>query len=109
MSFEFSELIIPENNQNQYFSDLVIPEGDNDAYDYCQFLSDPIYDWLNIPEEVEQVCDQVEEEKKKPKKVTIIQQPQPSHTLIHKRVSYRRGPYRKKIESYNHNCKKLIR
>ena len=72
MSFDFSELIIPENKHDQYFSDLVIPEGDNDAYDYCQFLSDPIYDWLNIPEEVEQVCDKVEEEKKKPKKVTII-------------------------------------
>ena len=72
MSFDFSELIIPENNQNQYFSDLVIPEGDNDAYDYCQFLSDPIYDWLNIPEEVEQVCDQVEQEKKKPKKLQLF-------------------------------------
>ena len=96
MSFVFSELIIPETKHDQYFSDLVIPEGDNDAYDYCQFLSDPIYDWLNIPEEVEQVCDQMEQEKKKPKKVTIIQQPQPQHTLINKRVSYRRGPYRKK-------------
>jgi hypothetical protein len=92
------------------FSDLVIPNDDNDTndnydYDYAQFLADPIYDWLNFPEEILQVCDDVEEKDikeeekpKKPKIVTIIQQPQPANyrTGRHKKVSYRRGPYRKK-------------
>jgi TRAP-type mannitol/chloroaromatic compound transport system substrate-binding protein len=94
------------------FSDLIIPHDDNDTndiydYDYAQFLSDPIYDWLNFPEEILQVCDDVEEKDveeektKKPKIVTIIQQPQPPNyrTSRHKKVSYRRGPYRKKNQN----------
>jgi hypothetical protein len=96
------------------FSDLVIPNDDNDTndnydYDYAQFLADPIYDWLNFPEEILHVCDDVEEKKnedektKKPKIVTIIQQPQPANyrTGRHKKVSYRRGPYRKKTNQNN--------
>ena len=46
------------------FSDLVIAD-DNDNYDYTQFLAEPIYDWLNSPEEILQVCDDIEEEKRK--------------------------------------------
>jgi len=77
------------------FSDLVIGDDANDNFDYTQFLAEPIYDWLNSPEEILQVCDEIEEEKKK-KKVTIIQQPQPQNTAYYKKVAYRRGPYRKK-------------
>ena len=47
------------------FSDLVVPDDENDNYDYTQFLADPIYDWLNSPEEILQVCDDIEEERKK--------------------------------------------
>ena len=78
------------------FSDLVVPDDENDNYDYTQFLADPIYDWLNSPEEILQVCDDIEEERKKKRKVTIIQQPQPQNTVTWKKVLYRRGPYRKK-------------
>ena len=50
-----------------YFSDLVIGDDGNDNFDYTQFLAEPIYDWLNSPEEILQVCDEIEEEKKKRK------------------------------------------
>ena len=83
------------------FSDLVIPDDGNDNYDYSQFLADPIYDWLNSPEEILQVCDDIEEERKKKRKVTIIQQPQPQNTVTWKKVLYRRGPYRKKKDRNN--------
>ena len=61
------------------FSDLVIPNDDNDTndnydYDYAQFLADPIYDWLNFPEEILQVCDDAEDKEnveEKPKKSKI--------------------------------------
>ena len=46
------------------FSDLVIPDDGNDNYDYSQFLAAPIYDWLNFPDVVLQVCDNIQEEKK---------------------------------------------
>ena len=87
MSFEFSELILPDD--------------DNDFYNYDNFLSDPIYDWLNEPEEVLNACVAIKEEKKeqekpKPKIVTIIQQAEPQKTWYYKKVSYRRGPYQKK-------------
>jgi hypothetical protein len=75
-------------------SDLVIGD-DNDNYDYTQFLAEPIYDWLNSPEEILQVCDDIEEEQKKKRRVTIIQQPQPVN-LNQRPVLYRRGPYRKR-------------
>ena len=89
MSFDFSDLVIPDD------------ENENDSnYDYSQFLADPIYDWLNSPEEILQVCDTIEDEKKKKRKVTIVQQPQPQHTL-RKIPSYRRGPYRKKKDRNN--------
>ena len=52
MSFDFSDLVIPED------------ANENDNYDYLQFLADPIYDWLNFPEEILQVCDDVEEKKR---------------------------------------------
>ena len=45
MSFEFSELVLP------------------DDFNYDNFLSDPIYDWLNEPEEVLSACVAIEEEK----------------------------------------------
>ena len=76
------------------FSDLVIGD-DNDNYDYTQFLAEPIYDWLNSPEEILQVCDDIEEEQKKKRRVTIIQQAQPVN-LNQRPVLYRRGPYRKR-------------
>jgi hypothetical protein len=53
MSFDFSDLVISED------------ANENDNYDYLQFLADPIYDWLNSPEEILQVCENIEEEKKK--------------------------------------------
>ena len=81
------------------FSDLVIGD-DNDNYDYTQFLAEPIYDWLNSPEEILQVCEDIEEEQKKKRRVTIIQQAQPVN-LNQRPVLYRRGPYRKR------NIKKL--
>ena len=98
MSFDFSDLVIP-NDDNA--------TNDNYDYDYAQFLADPIYDWLNFPEEILHVCNDVEEKDvedkktKKPKIVTIIQQPQPHYhkTGRHKKVSYRRGPYRKKNQN----------
>ena len=67
-------------------------------------LADPIYDWLNFPEEILHVCNDVEEkdnEDEKTKKQKIIQQPQPHYhkTGRHKKVSYRRGPYRKKNQN----------
>ena len=83
------------------FSDLVVPDDENDNYDYTQFLAEPIYDWLNSPEEILQVCDDIEEERKKKRKVTIIQQPQPQNTITWKKVLYRRGPYRKKKDRNN--------
>ena len=57
MSFDFSDLVIPDDDANENV----------DNYDYTQFLTDPIYDWLNIPEEILQVCDDIEEKKKKKK------------------------------------------
>ena len=84
MSFEFSELVLPD-----------------DDFNYDNFLSDPIYDWLNEPEEVLSACVAIEEEKKeqekpKTKLVTIIQQAEPQRTGYYEKVSYRRGPYQKK-------------
>jgi hypothetical protein len=97
MSFDFSDLVIPDDgNENDANNDYLQILGDQ--YDYSQFLADPIYDWLNLPEEILQVCDTIEDEKKKKRKVTIIQQPQPAHTFL-KKPSYRRGPYRKKERS----------
>ena len=91
MSFDFSDLVIHE-------------DGTNENFDYSQFLTDPIYDWLNSPEEILQVCDDLEEEKNKKRKVTIIQQAQPQQTGYYKKVSYRRGPYRKRNKKDNQNC-----
>ena len=76
------------------FSDLVIGD-DNDNYDYTQFLAEPIYYWLFSPEEILQVCEDIEEEQKKKRRVTIIQQAQPVN-LNQRPVLYRRGPYRKR-------------
>ena len=83
------------------FSDLVI-EDDNECYNYDNFLSDPIYDWLKEPENVLNACDAIEEKqqqqqaKPKEKIYTIIQQAQPQNTSYYKRFAYTRGPYRKK-------------
>ena len=49
------------------FRDLVIGDDGNDNFDHIQILAEPIYDWLNSPEEILQVCDDIEEEKKKKK------------------------------------------
>ena len=89
MSFDFSDLVIPDDGV------------DNFNFDYSQFLADPIYDWLNLPEEVLQVCQDLEEEEKEKRKVTIIQQPQPYKTGRQRKVSYRRGPYRKRKDENN--------
>ena len=87
------------------FSDLVVND-DDECYNFDNFLSDPIYDWLKEPENVLNACDAIEEEKKiqtkpKEKKYTIIQQAQPQNTGYWKKVSYQRGPYRKKQKN-NH-------
>ena len=86
------------------FCGLVLQDNENDFFNYDNFLSDPIYDWLKEPEEVLIECADLEKEKKeqnKPKQklVTIIQQAEPQRTGYYKKVSYRRGPYRKKIKN----------
>ena len=78
------------------FSDLVM-QDDNECYNYDNFLSDAIYDWLKEPENVLNACDAIEEQAKpKEKKYTIIQQAQPQNTGYWKKFSYKRGPYQKK-------------
>ena len=55
------------------FSDLVI-ENDNECYNYDNFLSDAIYDWLKEPENVLNACDAIEEKQQqqaKPKEKNI--------------------------------------
>ena len=62
MSFEFSELVI-QDDDNQ-----------NDFYNYDNFLADSIYDWLKEPENVLSACDAIEEEQQqqaKPKTKNI--------------------------------------
>ena len=80
------------------FSDLVIQDDESEFYNYDNFLSDPIYDWLKEPDNVLNACNAIEEKQQKPKQklVTIIQQPQTQNTVTWKRVAYRRGPYRKR-------------
>ena len=81
------------------FSDLVVQDDGSDFYNYDNFLSDPIYDWLQEPDNVLNACNAIEEEQQKPKQklVTIIQQAQPqNNTAYYKRVAYKRGPYRKR-------------
>ena len=79
------------------FSDIVVND-DDEFYNYDNFLSDPIYDWLQEPDNVLNACNAIEEEQQKPKQklVTIIQQPQTQNTAYYKRVAYKRGPYRKR-------------
>ena len=94
MSFDFSDLVIPDDDVHENVDNY-------ENYDYTQFLADPIYNWLNSPAEILQVCDDIEEERTKKRKVTIIQQPQPQNTVYYKRVAYKRGPYRKKKDQNN--------
>ena len=94
MSFDFSDLVIPDDDVNENVDNYT-------NYDYTQFLTEPIYDWLNSPEEILQVCDDIEEERKKKRKVTIIQQAQPLNTVTYNKVLYRRGPYRKRNSKNN--------
>ena len=75
-------------------------------FKYDNFLSDPIYDWLIKPEEVLIACADLDKEikeqnKPKQKSVTIIQQPQPLSTGYYKKVTYRRGLYKKKLKIKN--------
>ena len=60
MSFDFSDLVLADD------------PNDNDNYDYTQFLADLIYDWISSPEDILQVCEDIEEEKKKKRKVTTV-------------------------------------
>ena len=53
MSFDFSDLVLPED------------VNETDFLNYDNFLSDPIYDWLKEPEEVLIACADLEKEKKK--------------------------------------------
>ena len=94
MSFDFSVLVLPED------------VDETDFFNYDNFLSDPIYDWLIKPEEVLIACADLDKEikeqnKPKQKLVTIIQQPQPLSTGYYKKVTYRRGPYKKKLKIKN--------
>ena len=57
------------------FSDLVI-EDDNECYNYDNFLSDPIYDWLNEPENVLNACDAIED-----KQQQLLQQAKPKEKI----------------------------
>ena len=57
------------------FSDLVI-QDDDECFNYDNFLSDPIYDWLKEPENVLNACDAIEEKQQqqqqaKPKEKNI--------------------------------------
>ena len=61
MSFDFSDLVIPDDGNENDFN-----------YDFSQFLADPIYDWLNSPEEILQVCDTIEDEKRKKEKLQLF-------------------------------------
>ena len=88
MSFDFSDLVVPDDN------------NENDNYDYTQFLADPIYDWLNLSEEILQVCDDIEEEKKK-KKLQLFNNHNHKIQSHGKKVIYRQGPYRKKKDRNN--------
>jgi hypothetical protein len=85
MSFEFNDLALP-NDENENENDDNYANYAN--YDYTQFLTEPIYEWLNSPEEIPQVCDDTEEERKKERAVTIIQQAQPQNTVTFKKVLY---------------------
>ena len=80
------------------FSDLVVQDDGSEFYNYDNFLSDPIYDWLKEPDNVLNACNAIEEEQQKPKQklVTIIQQPQTQNTVTWNKVAYRRGPYLKR-------------
>ena len=73
------------------FGDLFDTDED---YNYDNFLSDPIYDWLNLPEEVLETCNNYKNDKKR-KTCTIIQQPETMNKKCKPKL-YRRGPYRKK-------------
>ena len=58
MSFDFSDLVIPED------------VNETDFFNYDIFLSDPIYDWLIKPEEVLSACADLDnkiKEQNKPK------------------------------------------
>ena len=92
------------------FSDLVIQDDESEFYNYDNFLSDPIYDWLKEPDNVLNACDAIEEEQQKPKQklVAIIQQTQTQNTVTWKRVAYRRGPYRKDKKRIHHKNILLI-
>ena len=52
MSFDFSDLVIPED------------VNETDFFHYGYFLFDAIYDWLKEPEEVLIACADLEKEKK---------------------------------------------
>jgi hypothetical protein len=52
MSFDFSDLVIPED------------VNETDFFNYDNFLFDAIYDWLKEPEEVLIACADLEKEKK---------------------------------------------
>ena len=50
------------------FSDLVIQDDETEFYNYDNFLSDPIYDWLQEPDNVLSACNAIEEEQQKQNK-----------------------------------------
>ena len=52
------------------FSDLVLQDDESEFYNYDNFLSDPIYDWLKEPENVLNACDAIEQQAK-PKEKNI--------------------------------------
>ena len=47
------------------FSDLVVQDDGSEFYNYDNFLSDPIYDWLQEPDNVLNACNAIEEEQQK--------------------------------------------
>ena len=92
------------------FSDLVIPDESGDNYDYSQFLSEPIYDWLNFPDAALQACDDLEEEKTKNEKLQLFNKHNQKIQLHGKKYYIVVDHIAKEIEiNHLHNCKYPIR
>ena len=73
MSFDFSDLVLPED------------VNETDFFNYDNFLSDPIYAWLIKPEEVLSACADLDKEIKeqnKPKRKKLQLFNNHNHSLL---------------------------